>query len=104
MNIGLLGESYANFGKYGSILFLFFYGLLIGLFEKNIMNYSLKNPVILVFFPIFFQSMVGSGSDFLMVFNGILKSLILIFGMIILFNWQKKQQTLGLSDKNLLTQ
>ncbi len=104
MNIGLLGESYANFGKYGSILFLFFYGLLIGLFEKNVMSYSLKNPIILVFFPIFFQLMVGSGSDFLMVFNGILKSLILIFGMIILFNWQKKQQTLGLIDKNLLPQ
>ena len=101
MNIGLLGESYANFGKVGSILFIFIYGLLIGLFEKNIMIFSLKNPVILVFFPIFFQFLVGSGSDFLMVFNGIVKSSILIFAIILIFNWQKKQKDQELSNKNL---
>ena len=91
MNIGLLGETYANFGKSGSVLFLFFYGLLVGLFEKNILKYSIRNPIILVFFPIYFQFLVGSGSDFLMVFNGIVKSSILIFAIILIFNWQKKQ-------------
>lgn len=96
MNLGLLGETYVNFGKSGSLLFLFFYGLFVGIFEKNILKYSIKNPVILVFFPIYFQFLVGSGSDFLMVFNGIVKSSILIFAVILIFNWQKKQ------DSNLI--
>ncbi len=85
MNIGILGETYANFGKNFGILFLLFYGLLIGLFEKSILSYSLKKPIILVLFPIFFEILVGSGSDFLMAFNSIVKSLMFIIPLLYFF-------------------
>lgn len=104
MNIGLMGESYANFGKLGAVFFLFFYGLFIGFFEKHILIYSHKNPVILVFFPIYFQFLVGSGNDFLMVFNGVVKSTLFIFGIILFFNLQKKQTALKRSSMSLEAQ
>jgi len=74
MNIGLLGEGYVNFGKFGCIVFFYIFGLFLAIFERFILNISIKNPLILILFPIFFELLNGSESDFMMLFNGLVKS------------------------------
>ncbi|TDH21426.1 hypothetical protein EXU57_19715 [Segetibacter sp. 3557_3] len=74
MNIGLLGESYVNFGKLGAVFFMFLYGTAIGWFMRKVLTLSLENPLILVLFPIFFEILVGSEADFLSLINGVVKN------------------------------
>lgn len=93
MNIGILGETYANFGFYGSFVFLFLYGLIVAKFEKYLLNYSVKEPMILVFFPVFFRVLFGSGTDFLMVINTITKAYIIIYFILILLRRTRSPQS-----------
>lgn len=79
MNIGLLGESYVNFGKVGAIFFIFIFGLLFAYFEQTVLSYGEKNIMVIIMFPIFFSSLVGSGGDFLMLLNTIVKGTVFIF-------------------------
>jgi hypothetical protein len=88
MNIGILGESYANFG-FAAIFFLLIYGIIIAAFESAILRFSLKKPMILVMFPIFFAVLFGSGTDFLMVLNTIVKSSIFIIVLLSVLQTRK---------------
>jgi hypothetical protein len=90
MNIGILGESYANFGKAGGFVFLFLYGMLLAVFERTILLYSRKKALILILFPIYFEVLFGSGTDFLYVLNTIVKSSLFIFFVFLLFNTRRK--------------
>jgi hypothetical protein len=87
MNIGYLGEAYANFGKVGGVCFIVAFGFFLALFEKKVLLYSKKQPLILVLFPIFFQIMVGTGRDFLMLLNGTVKGILII--LIVLYFIEK---------------
>jgi hypothetical protein len=89
MNIGILGEAYVNFGKYGASLFILFYGMLISLFEKKILSISLVQPIYLLAFPVYFSVLIGSGSDFLLVINTIVKSILVLFTLS--FFWEKSK-------------
>lgn len=91
MNIGILGETYANFGIFGSFIFLFLYGITVAYFERFLLNYSLKVPMILLFFPIFFRVLFGSGTDYLMVVNSIAKASIIIFGFLYILKKNRKE-------------
>jgi hypothetical protein len=78
MNIGLLGEAYVNFGRVGAIIFIFIFGLFFAYFEMTFLYYGKKNIMLIVMFPIFFSSLIGSGGDFLMLFNTIVKGTLFV--------------------------
>jgi hypothetical protein len=100
MNIGLLGEGYINFGKTGCIFFFLLFGVFVAFFEKFILNVSLRNPIILILFPIYFQIFNSSESDFMMLFNGLLKTTIFIL-IILSFLRYKEYQKGGFSNSKL---
>lgn len=79
MNIGLLGEAYVNFGKTGAIIAIFCLGIFIAYIENFFLKVGRRNILFLVCFPIVFQSLVGSGTDFLKLFNDIFKAIIFIY-------------------------
>lgn len=99
MNIGLLGEAYANFGKVGGVFFLTLYGFILGFFERKILNFSFDQPISLVLFPIYFQILVGSGTDFLSVVNAVVKNT--VFLMLILYLFYSKKEKGNLEIKAL---
>jgi hypothetical protein len=93
MNIGLLGEAYINFGKFGAPFWILFYGIVIGFFEKKLLNYSLKKPLVLLLFPVFFEPILGSGTDFLIVFNGIVKNSMIVAFVLYFINQRLQAKT-----------
>jgi hypothetical protein len=91
MNIGYLGESYVNFGKYFSILFFLLFGIFFAKFENRLLSLSIKQPYILIFIPIIFECFVGSGIDFMMLFNSLTKSIFFIFIILKLLDIKRKR-------------
>lgn len=73
MNIGPIGEAYANFGKVGGILFMFFYGLLLNVFLSLILGIVKSRPTVLLWFPILFLFPVGTETDILSTLNPLFK-------------------------------
>jgi hypothetical protein len=75
-NIGPIGEAYANFGKIGGVIFMFFYGL----FFNGILTYLLKRserqPTILCWIPFLFFYAVVVETDILTTVGSIVTSLI----------------------------
>ncbi len=79
MNIGLVGESFLNFGYYG-IISIFFTGLLYSRFIYFFLNLCSVKSMYLFVLPVFFFVLLGSGTDYLSVFNGLLKNSMIVFG------------------------
>jgi hypothetical protein len=82
MNIGVLGESYLNFGYYGTI-FILFYGIFLGITLKTIINASIFRPILITVLPIYFMVFLVTGTDFVMIFNGLVKNTIIIYSVFI---------------------
>lgn len=97
MNIGLLGEAYVNFGKWGAPIVIFLYGLLIGFLEKKILVYSFKKPIILLLFPVFFELVLTSETDFLIIINGMVKNTIIVLVVLYLMEDAKGKNKLQFS-------
>jgi hypothetical protein len=79
MNIGLVGESFLNFGYYG-VLCIFFTGLLYSRFIYFFLKLCSVKSLYLFVLPVFFFVLLGSGTDYLSVLNGIFKNSIIVFG------------------------
>ena len=97
MNIGLLGEGYVNFGKWGAPIVIFLYGMLIGFLEKKILVYSFKKPIILLLFPVFFELVLTSETDFLIIINGMVKNTIIVLVVLYLMDGAKSKNKLQFS-------
>ncbi len=78
MNIGYLGESYLNFGKIGSFGFFFLFGIFYSQVEMFFTQRALTDNIILIFTPLFLESFVGSGIDFMLLFNNLVKTFVLV--------------------------
>ncbi|MDX1686290.1 MAG: hypothetical protein R3275_13720, partial [Saprospiraceae bacterium] len=52
MNIGPIGEAYANFGKWGGMIFMFLYGVTLNVFLSFILGLVKRYPTLLLWFPI----------------------------------------------------
>jgi len=74
MNIGLLGESYANFGVTGGVIFLFFYGLAFQWVYNFAIRLSHHYPTLLIWFPLLFYYAIGVENDILTVINHLTKT------------------------------
>ncbi len=97
MNIGLLGEGYVNFGKWGAPIVIFLYGLMIGFLEKKILVYSFKKPLILLLFPVFFELVLSTETDFLIIINGMVKNSIIVLVVLYLLDGAKSKNKLQFS-------
>jgi hypothetical protein len=74
-NLSPIGEAYVNFGVYGGIVFMFFYGLFFNMVFLLILKMSIKLPSIIMWLPIILigpiQSMEG---DILEAINTLVKA------------------------------
>ncbi|MCH1547541.1 MAG: hypothetical protein L7S44_03165, partial [Flavobacteriaceae bacterium] len=52
--ISQLGEGYANFGKSGGIIYMFFLGLVMSTLLYKLIQYSIRHPRYLFFLPVIF--------------------------------------------------
>jgi hypothetical protein len=78
MTIGVLGDFYVNFGKFGSFIGLFIFGALISrLFYLFVIRYVLRDPISIVWIPFLFSYLVTANNDFYIVFNNLLKGFLI---------------------------
>ncbi|WP_179348064.1 O-antigen polysaccharide polymerase Wzy [Winogradskyella pacifica] len=69
MGLGILGEGYANFGKFGAFLFMMVYGMIIGWIVKVYNRKSMLLPVMLFFVPVYFEMIIRAISNLSQVIN-----------------------------------
>jgi putative Ca2+/H+ antiporter (TMEM165/GDT1 family) len=88
MGISLAGEGYANYGRWGGILFMFVWGLFIGWFWKKLGDWSELYPTLLIWSPILFLQVVKAETEFVVVLNHLIKASVLVFGLLWLIRKQ----------------
>ena len=79
MNIGPIGEAYANFGRIGGVIHMFFYGLLFKYIFISIMKLARTRPTILLWIPLIFLQSLKVETDFTTTLNHTLKACIFAF-------------------------
>jgi len=79
MNLSLLGEGYANFGKYGAFVFLFVAGAGISLAIGFCNDFAGSRPAFLFWIPLIFYQAIKAETDSTEIFNQILKGGALAF-------------------------
>lgn len=89
MGIGLLGEAYANFGRWGGAFFLLAYGFGLTLLVNGVLSVAIRYPIILAFIPNILLHAVKSETELLATLNFVVKSaafhMILAWALIMLF-------------------
>lgn len=78
MGMSPLGEAYANFGKRGAIIFMLFYGLVIGVVFFKFLSYSKVAPTVVLWLPLVFYQVLAVESDLFKVFNSLTKGIIMV--------------------------
>ncbi len=76
MNIGVIGEAYANYGKNGGILFMFCFGLFFNLIFSAILYQSKYRPTLILWIPIIYLHAIQAETDLLMTVNSTIKNLL----------------------------
>lgn len=74
MNIGPLAEGYANFGKVGGWVYIFFYGLFFGWLFMKILQLAQTYPTLIFWLPFIFLQVVKVETDLTTVLNHALKA------------------------------
>lgn len=64
-NISPFGEGYANFGKVGSVIFIFFFGMLFNFCFLRVVKISEKYPSVLLWIPCLFTGCLSLETDVL---------------------------------------
>jgi hypothetical protein len=79
MAMSILGESYANFGIYGGILFMLIWGYLLILIWMFLIRKVLDNMVLVFFMPLIYFQVIKAETELLTVVNHLVKSIVLVF-------------------------
>ncbi len=74
MNVSAAGEAYGNFGKWGGIVFMFFYGLFFSYAVSVILKLCIRYPSLILWIPFLFYHSVVVETDVLSVLNYLLKA------------------------------
>lgn len=82
MGISLAGEGYANYGRYGGMVFMFLWGVFFGWFWQRMDRLSLIYPTLLIWSPIIFLQVVKAETEFVIVLNHLIKSSVVVFGVL----------------------
>lgn len=78
MTIGILGDFYINFGRWGSFIALFIFGAIMArLFYWFIKKYVVPDPINIVWLPFLFSYLVRANNDFYIVANNLFKGFLL---------------------------
>lgn len=85
MGTSVIGEAYANFGAWGSWIFMFFWGLFLSLGFNKLVSYGKKNPLMYIFLPLIFLQVVKAETELYVVLNHFVKSIILVFILMTFF-------------------
>lgn len=81
MNLGLIGEAYANYGPSGAHIFLFIIGWLFKIAFNIINKQSFKHYEVLLWLPFLFLYVVKAEDDFATMFNQFTKSIFVCLGI-----------------------
>lgn len=73
-NISPLGEGYANFGKKGGVIFIFFYGLFFNWAFRYCLALSVVYPTLILWLPLLFVGALGVETDILTTLGSFIKS------------------------------
>lgn len=79
MDISLIGEGYANYGKYGGMVFLFLVSLLYNWVIVKIIAISKKYPALIIWIPFLFFQVMKAETDFSTVLNYLTKASVIAF-------------------------
>ncbi|MDI1323224.1 MAG: hypothetical protein PSV36_10775 [Algoriphagus sp.] len=80
MSIGVIGDFYINFGKIGTCLMMFVFGLSIAKLSKWFFRkFIFTNPINLIWLPFIFSYLIRPGNEFYMVVNHLIKALVVLW-------------------------
>lgn len=88
MGISLAGEGWANYGYWGGLTFMFFWGLFVSWFWRKLVLLSDSYPTLLIWSPILFLQVVKAETEFVVVLNHLVKAFIIVWGLL----WFIKKQ------------
>lgn len=88
MVLGLFTEGYVEFGKNGAILYVFFYGLVYGLFLKKLKEYSRTVPTLMMFSILVFIYPMRPDCDTQTAIGHLIKTSLFLFLALKLFSKQ----------------
>ena len=75
MNIGPLGEGYANFDRTGGIFYVFIYGLFFNFMLASVVKFAEKRPTIILWLPFLFFYTLSVETDLLTTMGSLIKGL-----------------------------
>lgn len=90
MNLGLFGESYANFGIVLGIIFIGLFGLLLNFVIYKIESYSILYPTLILWLPFILSYPIRPGNDIAVLLNYLVKALIITTAFFYLFRKKLK--------------
>jgi hypothetical protein len=73
MNIGPMGEAYANFDVLGGIIYMLFYGLFFNFMLSTILKFAEKRPTIVLWLPFLFYYAISVETDSLTTMGSLIK-------------------------------
>ncbi len=79
MGISIIGEAYANFGRYGGILFMGVWACFLGMIWGFIVKKINTNTIWIFFLPLIFIQVVKAETELVVVLNHLVKTLIFVF-------------------------
>lgn len=79
MNIGPIGEAYANFGTTGGVIYMFFYGLFFSVMMSVILKRAEKRPSLVLWIPFLFFYAIGVETDLLTTMGSLIKGVIFTY-------------------------
>ncbi len=76
MNLGPLGEAYANFDRTGGIVYMFLYGLMFNFILSYLLKFSEKRPSIVLWLPFLLFYAISVESDLVTTMGSLMKGMI----------------------------
>jgi hypothetical protein len=82
MSIGVLGDFYINFGRWGSFILLFVFGALISkLLYLFTTRYVIPDPINIIWVPFLLSYLIRANNDFYIFFNCLVKGFIIFLAV-----------------------
>ena len=82
MGISLLGEGYANYGKTGALIFIFFMGVFYSLLLRLVYFLARSYPSLILWIPLLFLHAIKAETELIVILNYMVKSFLLVLLML----------------------
>jgi hypothetical protein len=82
MSVGVLGDFYINFGRVGSFIMLFVFGIFIArILRFFIIRYVLPDPINIIWIPFMLSYLIRANNDFYIFFNCLIKGFLIFLAV-----------------------